>query len=941
MDTQALVDSMQKTTKQIEQLKEQQEKLSRKGKEGTEQFQANEAALKSLTTAQRLQTTALAAQTTEDGRLISVKKAVKDAVNDVNNSENDYVANNKRLIELKKQLNSNDEDYEKRLAKINGKLLENNNWLEENGSAHAKLVTTMNDYKQQVADSFNEINIFNGGLSGFISRAQEAGGVGPLVKGAFEGVGSGIMGMTKSAMAFMATPLGAALTVISALLSPIIDYLTNTEEGIDKVTAITRPLQEVFSALSGVFQDIGKFLTDAFTSPKKSMEDLYAFVKQNLINRFTAFGTILEGIMTMDFKKISNGVLQAATGVEDVIGKTQKAAQATGTFFDEAYKRGQQIDTLQKQLDKSQADYTTQMGSLTNQLDTQKKIADDTNLSYGEREKAAQKAIEIAKQQNKLALDRMDTEIKLTKLKMGDGELDSKQKQEIAELQIKRNEAAANYKESEKGLHDKLDDIRQDATDKEMKRRQKLMDDALEKQRQTLALYEAENKGSNKTLDEAIAYEKEIAKQSLDILKNQLRLKKISVLEYSAAIKDIEAIQLQNTLQLQIDNGKALLDMELAKGKSLLANGEEITEELLILEKNRLEKEKQLKLNQLALERGISKDKMNMSEEEARVAGTAAINYYNERLKIELEYAGRLADAENFKKNQEDALNAVEKQEALDKAALDYENNTTEYQKKIDLEDTRKQEEAAKYQQWLDDKIITEAEHTEYSKALDEESAKNKQRLALQNAQTQLGSMQSVANALTEAFGQSKELAIAQATMNAGQAILSIWSGTITGNPIVDTVLKGALTASTAVKTAKQIKEIQSAKKPKSPKLEKGGLMSIGGSRHSGGGTLFTGADGTRFEAEQGELIGVMNRNAARHFMAFNNAFPAGSAAAPNYFAGGGIVSREIAQQSLNTDELALKIAQANKSLPPPVVAVQDIVTQGNDYVRIRDAANF
>lgn len=671
------------------------------------------------------------------------------------------------------------------------------------------------------------------------------------------------------------------------------------------------------------------------------MEDLYAFVKQNLINRFTAFGTILEGIMTMDFKKISNGVLQAATGVEDVIGKTQKAAQATGTFFDEAYKRGQQIDTLQKQLDKSQADYTTQMGSLTNQLDTQKKIADDTNLSYGEREKAAQKAIEIAKQQNKLALDRMDTEIKLTKLKMGDGELDSKQKQEIAELQIKRNEAAANYKESEKGLHDKLDDIRQDATDKEMKRRQKLMDDALEKQRQTLALYEAENKGRNKTLDEAIAYEKEIAKQSLDILKNQLRLKKISVLEYSAAIKDIEAIQLQNTLQLQIDNGKALLDMELAKGKSLLTNREEITEELINLEKNRLEKEKQLRLNQLALERGISKDKMNMSEEEARVAGTAAINYYNERLKIELEYAGRLADAENFKKNQEDALNAVEKQEALDKAALDYENNTTEYQKKIDLEDTRKQEEAAKYQQWLDDKIITEAEHTEYSKALDEESAKNKQRLALQNAQTQLGSMQSVANALTEAFGQSKELAIAQATMNAGQAILSIWSGTITGNPIVDTVLKGALTASTAVKTAKQIKEIQSAKKPKSPKLEKGGLMSIGGSRHSSGGTLFTGADGTRFEAEQGELIGVMNRNAARHFMAFNNAFPAGSAAAPNYFAGGGIVSREIAQQSLNTDELALKIAQANKSLPPPVVAVQDIVTQGNDYVRIRDAANF
>lgn len=134
------------------------------------------------------------------------------------------------------------------------------------------------------------------------------------------------------------------------------------------------------------------------------------------------------------------------------------------------------------------------------------------------------------------------------------------------------------------------------------------------------------------------------------------------------------------------------------------------------------------------------------------------------------------------------------------------------------------------------------------------------------------------------------------------------------------------------------VKKITSTK---SPKAERGALFNIGGNRHSAGGTMFTGADGTQFEAEQGELIGVMNRNAARHFMAFNNAFPAGGASAPNYFAGGGIVSREIAQQNLNTDELALKIAEANRMLPPPVVAVQDIVTEGNSYVRVRDAANF
>ena len=75
--------------------------------------------------------------------------------------------------------------------------------------------------------------------------------------------------------------------------------------------------------------------------------------------------------------------------------------------------------------------------------------------------------------------------------------------------------------------------------------------------------------------------------------------------------------------------------------------------------------------------------------------------------------------------------------------------------------------------------------------------------------------------------------------------------------------------------------------------------------------------------------------------MALNNAFPAGESSAPNYFASGGIVSREIAQQGMNMDELAIKIAEANRAIPAPVVAVQDIINQGNSYVQVRDAANF
>jgi hypothetical protein len=179
---------------------------------------------------------------------------------------------------------------------------------------------------------------------------------------------------------------------------------------------------------------------------------------------------------------------------------------------------------------------------------------------------------------------------------------------------------------------------------------------------------------------------------------------------------------------------------------------------------------------------------------------------------------------------------------------------------------------------------------------------------------------------------------VAQATIDTYKSAVSAYAaGMELGGPLG--LVMGPVAAGMAV--AAGIQNIKKITSTKTPKAEKGALFSIGGQRHSAGGTLFTGADGTQFEAEQGELIGVMNRNATRHFMAFNNAFSAGGGSAPNYFASGGIVPREVSQQGLNVDELAAKIAQATVPYRRPVVAVQDIVAQGNSYVKVREGANF
>ena len=164
-----------------------------------------------------------------------------------------------------------------------------------------------------------------------------------------------------------------------------------------------------------------------------------------------------------------------------------------------------------------------------------------------------------------------------------------------------------------------------------------------------------------------------------------------------------------------------------------------------------------------------------------------------------------------------------------------------------------------------------------------------------------------------------KAAAVAQTTIDTYRAAQSSYTS-LSGIPIVGPVL-GALAAGAAVASGlANVKKITGT----NAKFEAGGLQEIGGSRHSGGGTKFQGEDGTQFEAERGELIGVMNRNAAQHFMNFNDSFPNGGST-PTFFQGGGIISQGVSSQSIDTSELASLTVDAIAQIPAPIVTVEDI----------------
>lgn len=921
IDTQSLMDSTQKTAKQLENLREQQDKLVKKGKETSEQFMANEAAIRKLEAAHRAQIAALDAQTTADGKLLSMKKAVKDAVNEVNNSENDYMRSNERLIALKKQLNSNDGDYEKNLGRINAKLLENTNWLKENGSANAKLVTTMNDYKQQVAESFDQINILNGGFSGLVSRAQEAGGVGPLVAGAFNGMATGMMGMTKSAMAFIATPIGFVLAALAAVFALVQNAMNSSTESANKITKIFNTFSIITDALMGLLEPLGSFLIDGiaagFEMAGKAAE--------------TAVGWIADGLSFLGFDDSAESVRGFTEEVKNTVAETNNLKTAQEKLASQMALQELANEKAKNDIDDLIKKSRDQTLSEEDRMDALKKAAKIEKDNLDQRKKQANEAYNLAVRQAALGKGLTEDEIeglrkgglayaqKLQKVKgFTKEEMDVLQKAQLErnKLMSEEKQLVAQQLEDQEKLREEFAARREAAEQKRLEKQRQRIDEAIQRQKLELDLYIAQQGIKTKSMQEELAMAEEVSKRKiaiaqaeLDSTKKTYNDRKVFEIAKTEADNDLMAAQ----ARAAAENADKEVQAYIAASKIKLEQGVFLSDELYQQEAARLDAIAKKELESLTAR--LATQELKQEEYDSRKAAITEITNKN---------MAQLEEARTEAKNAKEAID-LENKRAVAVANMDY--DLSFQQQQLDMKMAQELEAAEKT--GADETLIRE----KYAKLKkDTETAVMNNKLDLANS-----TFSNLATIMGKESAAGKAMAVAQATIDTYKSAVSAYSAMST-IPIVGPAL-GAVAAAAAV--AAGIANVKKITATKAPKAEKGALFSIGGQRHSAGGTMFTGADGTQFEAEQGELIGVMNRNAARHFMAFNNAFPAGGSGAPNYFAGGGIVSREISQQPLNVEELAARISEANRALPVPVVAVQDIIAGGESYVKVRDSANF
>ena len=235
-------------------------------------------------------------------------------------------------------------------------------------------------------------------------------------------------------VALAATGIGALIIALGSLYT----YFKKTDDGAVALEGITKGLGIAMKALTQIVAGLGEWLIKAFENPKQALLDLGDLVLNNLINRFTAFGVILDGILSADLEKITNGTAQLATGVTDLATK----AKALGEEFKGAMAAGMEMAKMMDDLDEKETMNITTSAKLEEQITRLMLQSKDRTKTEAERiallDKASQ--LETKKLQGDIAIAQQ-------KLKLAELELNS-----IAETDVAYDEANRKRAEAEASL---------------------------------------------------------------------------------------------------------------------------------------------------------------------------------------------------------------------------------------------------------------------------------------------------------------------------------------------------------------------------------------------------------------------------------------------------------------------------------------------------------
>ncbi len=773
--------------------------------------------------------------------------------------------------------------------------------------------TTRNvgNYSEGFTEAINKTGLFGQAQQ---KAAQLTGLVSPVVKSVKSEI-SGISNSYKAAKTSSVQFSGAQKAVA------VTTNLTSAALRILKVALIATGIGAIVVLLGSLVAFFSKTQKGAdFVS--KAMAGLGAVVDV-LIDRLSKVGGAFVKLFSGDFSGAFDDLSDAASGLGDELAREAR----------EAYNLEAALQAVQDK----------EIGLIGVQAERKKKVeelriaAKDEQKDLRERADLLQQAGDVEKQilADKLEIAKEEARISQAQLDLGESTREdikatAEAQAKVTQLETESLKLRRSIETEKQSLLKRARAEEEAATKKRLSDAKKATEAAIKESETRLKIFIEENEGRADTLEKSLSFQKQIRDERLDILERELQLGNKTQAEY-----ELEALQIKNEFlekqkELTVQYANEELQIYIENHNSRIVAGELLTQQLVDQEKTRLDliAQKQRDFQQKRLEEGL------ISEREYN----AAINQINEE--------NRQAKSEQQQelKEQEAEAKAIdlENQRVLDEERLNY-----DLELQLQYLNRAKEKELEVAEQKGADTTKIEAKFAEQKKQIEETVQANKNALASQT----FGNLATILGKESKA---GKAAAVAQTTIDTYQAATAAYKA-LAGIPVVGPAL-GAVAAGAAVASGlANVRKIVSTKNPKVPKAEKGALFKIGGKRHYAGGTRFRGEDGTEFEAEKDELIGVMNRRAAMAFSAFNDEYSGGSTIGrANYLANGGFVqTANITDGAQNFQSqspidyftlaraIGSEVANANRNLPRPVTDVKDVISQVNEYNTVVNGANI
>ena len=521
IDVSSLIKSTTEVKQAIDNIKSQQKELTKAGETSSNQFIQNSADLKVLTSAYNANIKALAENTQATSDQANREQMLALALNTEVSSIKEAREQNNLLNKLRNESNALTAEGQADIIALNAKLDENNKFIKENSDAYAQQKINIGNYSESIKDALANINPLNGGLTGFIQRSQQAGGVGNLFKESLGGATAGMWGLVKSSLAFIATPLGAVIAIIATVLTTLYSVFKSFTPVVDKV-------EQAMSALSAVFSVIKNTIISLVTGAK------------NLGEAFSSLG----GDMAKAAQEAAN-LKKAQQDLEDAM-KEQEVQSA---------KNRAEINRLNIQA----KDRTKTEEERIALLSKASKLEQD---DYNQRKKNSDEALRIAYEEIRISAELTDKEFAELKKRgiaykeytekkaTGQDELYDKLQQALIKETEIQNEFYANQEKNinkqNKLIEDaeaKAEKAREEAkkrAEEAEKQRQKRIDDLIAQQEQELEYFKEKQRFAKDDLDK----QKTFADKEIEILKTKLKNKRITQAEY-----DTEALKIQNDLK--------------------------------------------------------------------------------------------------------------------------------------------------------------------------------------------------------------------------------------------------------------------------------------------------------------------------------------------------------------------------------------------------------